>query len=592
MSPQTGEEFIELLLKSKLLNQDQVDLAVKELGLLDMTPAKAAKALIVSRTLTPFQAERLLEGRYRGFFIDRYRVFEILGVGGMGYVYLADDTETKERIVLKVLTERFEADPGMLARFKLEGRAGLKVNHPNVIRSLRLDNTGAVWFLSMEFVKGVSFHELLQMGGPLNWKFACDFFVQAARGLQHVHDQGIIHRDIKPANLIVTKDGNVRLLDFGLCMLTDDKEADEEFSLQMIFGQDRLGTADFIAPEQILNSTQIDKRADIYGLGCTMYFMLTRQLPFPFKKVSEKLRAHRTRTAKPIKEIIPGVPDEVCKIVEKMMSREPQERFESAEAVAAALEPFSEATTINFEFPKILAARVKESKARAKAIEREKKPAASQSSVSGAMFQDSTASSRRMESAVEHMRADSKPAQAYEELIDSFGTPGKSSPSRPKPGQAQSPQAGFPEGTDGVSRLVLEHIDTGELIPLTQDKLLVGRKHSCDITISEPSVSSQHCELTYSDGKWTMTDLGSTNGVAINGVPTRTSPLNPGDKITFGKRMTYRLTTPGGLSSSSPPTTAKLPPDAEPEKGGLPLVPIIAASVAAVALILWWVLSG
>lgn len=576
-SPKTAEDFIELLTKSQLLSQEHIDAAIRQLDLLSKTPSEISKALILAKTITPFQAERLLEGRYRGFFIDCYRVFEVLGVGGMGYVYIAEDQESKKRVVLKVLTERFETDPGMLARFKSEGRAGLKVDHPNVIRTLRLDNTGAVWFLAMDFYKGLSLHELVVLHGPIPWQLTCDYFAQAALGLHHLHENGIIHRDIKPANLLVERDGNVRLLDFGLCMLTDDEEVDEEFSLQMIFGQDRLGTADFIAPEQILNSTQIDARADIYGLGCTMYFILTGKVPFPVAKVSEKLRAHRTGIAKPIDQLVKDIPTQVRAIVEKMMARNPDDRFQTAAEVAAALKPLGLRRPVEFDFPRILAARAREAKKRSKSVDRPQRAASS--SISGGLGAESTASSERIESAVRHNRQDSQPARAYSELIDSF--------SSPELGATKTPDEHAPKAASTADvadeealKLVLEDTSNRTVTRLTKTKMVIGRDMGCDIPVNDRGVSGQHCQLEFRDGQWNATDLDSTNGIMINNAPIKSGVLKVGDRLTVGKRFVYRL--------KDPTARARVIEPPEP-KSEFPTwqVAIGAAVVGIIALIVW-----
>ena len=220
------------------------------------------KSLVTKGLLNRFQAEWLMNGRMDQFMIDQFKVLDILGTGGMGWVYVAEFQETSEKVALKVLTDK--QDKGILARFKLEARAGLKLNHSNIVRTYKISQADDLYYVVMELVEGISVQELLDLRKSILWQQACDIVVQAARGLQHAHDAGLVHRDVKPSNLLIQQDGNVKILDFGLARLDDDED---EFSLAMISGQDCMGTADYMAPEQTIDSYNIDSRADIYSLG-------------------------------------------------------------------------------------------------------------------------------------------------------------------------------------------------------------------------------------------------------------------------------------------------------------------------------------
>ena len=359
-SPEVTNDLLGLLEKSRLLSEDQISDAIDRLELpADIAPAELTEALITAGLLTRFQADRLLEGRHRGFFIGSYRCDHILGTGGMGWLYLATDIDSGNPVAVKMLPKRLEGDPGMVARFELEAKAGLLLNHPNVVRTYEHQRTegvyGDVYYVVMEVVRGISLEELIVRNGPLPWPAACDVIRQTAAGLQHAHDNGTIHRDIKPANLLVDADGHVKIADFGLSKI--EAEADDEFSLQMIFGHDCLGTADYIAPEQTLDSNAVDGRADLYSLGCTFYATLTGKLPFPLKTTKQKLEAQRTRKPRPVGNLVEDLPPEVIAILEKMISKRPETRFQQASDVCRALSGFSKRTPADFSFEEVLVQR-------------------------------------------------------------------------------------------------------------------------------------------------------------------------------------------------------------------------------------------
>jgi serine/threonine-protein kinase len=315
--------------------------------------------------------ERQLPGCDRDNRIGEYVVSEVLGSGGMGWLYKAIDPHGEQPVVLKVLSDKDATDPGLLARFELEARAGVKLNHPHIVRTHKFAESngvfGKVLYVVMEYVEGTNLLEFLERYGKLDWPLACDFMCQAALALQYIHEAGIIHRDVKPSNLLIQNNGHVKLLDFGLAKL---EEHEDEFSLAMIFGQDCLGTADYIAPEQTTNSFDVAPSADIYSLGCTFYVALTARAPFPYKTVSERLEAHRTKKPRPVREIVPAIPKEVVAILDKMMAKDPKQRFQAAAEVVAALKPFAERKPVTFDYQSILATRVAEAYRRMDALKK------------------------------------------------------------------------------------------------------------------------------------------------------------------------------------------------------------------------------
>lgn len=317
------------------------------------------KSLMLQGVLTRFQAQWLLEGKFEEFTIDDYRIIDILGTGGMGWLYVGINETTGEKAAVKVISRHMEND--YLTRFKLEARAGLLLNHSNIVRTIKLGETDEILYVALELVEGISLQELIVRQGSIPWPQACSLIAQAAAGLQHAHEKGMVHRDIKPGNLLVKKNGTVKVLDFGLALMEKDED---EFTLAMISGQGCVGTADYISPEQTIDSFAVGPRADIYSLGCTLYCALTAAVPFPGESVARKLRAHRTKDARPVRQLKPEVPAAVEQIVAKMMARKPDDRFATAADVAKALEPHARRDSAAFDFSEVLAQRSEEARQR------------------------------------------------------------------------------------------------------------------------------------------------------------------------------------------------------------------------------------
>jgi hypothetical protein len=317
------------------------------------------KKLMLQGMLTRFQTQWLLEGNFEDLMIDDYRIIDVLGTGGMGWLHVGVSEKTGEKVAVKVVSRHMEND--YLTRFKLEARAGLLLNHPNIVRTLKLGETDEILYVIMELVEGLSMQELIVRQGPLPWPQACSLVAQAAAGLQHAHEKGMVHRDIKPGNVLVKKNGTVKVLDFGLALMEKDED---EFTLAMISGQGCVGTADYISPEQTIDSFAVGPRADIYSLGCTLYCALTGNVPFPGESVPKKLRAHRTKDARPVRDFKPEIPVEVEKIVTRMMARKPDDRFATASEVAAALQPHARQAPASFDFAEVLTQRSEEARQR------------------------------------------------------------------------------------------------------------------------------------------------------------------------------------------------------------------------------------
>ncbi len=358
----TVDEFLKLLERSRLLSTGEFDATVERLDLEKLaSPEQVSDALVAADVLTRYQVNRLMEGRRRGLFIDDYKILEILGSGGMGYLYTAEELDGGWKVALKVLADRFRYDKGRLTRFQLEAEAGLKLTHPNILRTKAIRRTediyGVIHYMVLELVRGADLRELLEIRRrTLHWRQACDVICQAAAGLSYAHGMGLVHRDIKPENILIRNDGIVKVLDFGLAMIGG---SETEFSLSTILGQNCLGTADYIAPEQSLDSLNVDQRADIYALGCTFHFILTGQVPFPGDSVSEKLKAHRKLRARSVCDLNPKIPERIARIVQKMMAKHPENRFQTADEVQQILSPMAYRRPLDFDFDNLIARRAK-----------------------------------------------------------------------------------------------------------------------------------------------------------------------------------------------------------------------------------------
>ena len=277
---------------------------------------------------------------------SRYKILGLVGQGGMGAVYKAEHRLMERLVALKVISRSFTANPQAVERFRREVKAAAKLSHANIVTAHDAEQAGELHFLVMEFVEGVGLDRLVAKQGVPTVPQACGLIRQAALGLQHAHDKGMVHRDIKPANLMVTRRGQVKILDFGLARLARELVASDAQAMTIDAGAPPssataagmiLGTPDYIAPEQAADSRQADIRADIYSLGCTFYFLLTGQPPFPKGTVMQKLASHMHTAPASVTLKRPEVPAEVATIVERMMAKETADRYQTPGDVAKDL---------------------------------------------------------------------------------------------------------------------------------------------------------------------------------------------------------------------------------------------------------------
>lgn len=334
----TVDSFLDLVRRSGLVERDQLNRALLQLkeegGGEAVTRVDAvAEHLVKAGLLTRWQCEKILEGRHKGFFLGKYKLLDHLGTGGMSSVYLAEHVLMQRRVAIKVLPKNRVEDSSYLQRFHREAQAAAALDHRNIVRAYDVDNDGDVHYLVMEYVEGRDLQVIVKEEGPLDYHVAADYVRQAALGLAHAHEAGLIHRDIKPANLLVDRNNVVKVLDLGLARFTEDDKA----SLTVAYDENVLGTADYLAPEQALDSHGVDARADIYSLGCSMYYLLTGRPPFPEGTLPQRLMMHQKSPPPSIFERRPDAPPDLVEICMKMMAKKPAARFQSAAELADAL---------------------------------------------------------------------------------------------------------------------------------------------------------------------------------------------------------------------------------------------------------------
>jgi serine/threonine protein kinase/biotin carboxyl carrier protein len=296
----------------------------------------------------------------------RYRIVKRLGSGGMGTVYLAEHRLMDRLVALKVIRHDLLGNELLVERFRREVKAAARLAlHPNIVAAYDAEQAGDSHFLVMEFVEGVDLAHLVKRQGPLPFALACQAVKQAAEGLEHAFQRGMVHRDIKPQNLMRTPDGQVKILDFGLARFASEAVSElvpaeretnsgteakaHDSSAPITLTDMVLGTADYIAPEQATSPRSADIRADVYSLGCTLYYLLTGRTPFPEGSLIQKLKAHSEQVPRPLLEFRPDVPTKLARIVDRMMAKERSLRFPRPSDVALALAPFANALAANVD---------------------------------------------------------------------------------------------------------------------------------------------------------------------------------------------------------------------------------------------------
>ncbi len=267
----------------------------------------------------------------------RYEVLSRLGQGTFGVVFLAEDREKSRKVAIKVLRADLAENPEWLKRLDCEVRSAARLDHPNIVAAFGAARFGRLRSIVMEFVDGIDLDQLLRKSGPLPVAVACELARQAALGLQHAYRKDMIHRDIKPSNLMITEQGQLKILDFGLAKDRDFPAAESRCTVTEAF----LGSIDFMAPEQAEDPRTVDIRADIDSLGCSLFALLAGRPPFPLGSEFEKCAAHAHKTPESLRSLRDEVPAALDAVVAKMPAKQPRHRYQSPGEVAEALAPFA-----------------------------------------------------------------------------------------------------------------------------------------------------------------------------------------------------------------------------------------------------------
>jgi serine/threonine protein kinase len=333
--PSTALDLLDLLRRHELVTVAQLDELSRSASDNADDARALARALVGRGWLTSFQANQVILGRAGQLLLGAYLIEERLGAGGMGEVFRARHRKLGRVVAVKVMRKERLDSADAVRRFRHEIEAAARLNHPNIVLAFDADLVEGTHVFVMEYVEGIDLGRLLNQKGPLPVWQACECVRQAALGLQHAHERGLVHRDVKPSNLLLTADGTtIKVLDMGLARLL---RTEEEPGSALTLEGTVMGTVDYMAPEQAEESHTVDIRADVYSLGCTLYHLLTGQAPFPGGSLAQKLRKHQQSEPTPVEQLRPGLPSELPVVLRKMMAKRPEARYQAPSEVATAL---------------------------------------------------------------------------------------------------------------------------------------------------------------------------------------------------------------------------------------------------------------
>jgi serine/threonine protein kinase len=309
--------------------------------------ARALAADLIQRNwVTPYQVNQILLDRGDQLVLGALRLRERLGEGSMGQVFKAWHLRLERDVAVKTIHKNLVARSRAMERFRQEIETASQVHHPNIANVLDAGEIDGRPFLVMDYIEGTNLSQLVKTRGPMPVSVAVECIRQAALGLQHAFERGVVHRDVKPGNLMLQARGPrvadicVKMLDFGLARFDSERQD----APRLTFIGSTLGTVDYMAPEQAESARDADTRADVYGLGCTLYFLLAGRPPFGGVTLADKLGARLTCPPPSVRAVRPEVPEELERVLVRMMARWPDDRYQTPAEVAAALAPFAEDT--------------------------------------------------------------------------------------------------------------------------------------------------------------------------------------------------------------------------------------------------------
>jgi molecular chaperone DnaK len=327
----SAEEFIEGLARSGLMTAEEVHAFQVTLP---PTPEPASVKILATELvrrgkLTKYQAGRIAIGRPQGLVLGKYVIQDKIGEGGMGEVFVAEHRRMKRPVVVKILPESATHSDDSVRRFQREVEAAAQLSHPNIVTAFDADEENGIHFLVMEFVDGQPLGELVARNGVFSIQLAVSCILQAALGLEYAHSKGIIHRDIKPNNLLLDKTGAVKILDMGLARFDDGRAAITITEDEITKQNQIIGTVEYMSPEQVDDSTRVDRRSDIYGLGCTLFRLLADRPPYQGDTIVATLLAHRTEKIPALQDERPETPESLERTFQKMLAKDPEQRYQT-----------------------------------------------------------------------------------------------------------------------------------------------------------------------------------------------------------------------------------------------------------------------
>jgi serine/threonine-protein kinase len=338
-------QFLRGLRASKLLSSEDVDLLEREAP--DARIDDLQQMLLDQGLLTAYQLKRIRDGKPTGLVLGQYRILDELGSGGFGQVYRASHSVLDRVVALKLITREYSQSRLFRDVFRREVAAVTRLNHPNIAATFDANEIDGMLFLAMEYVEGTTLHAYVCDRDPPPIDRAREMMVQLALGLQHAHENGLVHRDIKPANVLVAEPARapgakdpgpvlVKMIDFGLARLSP--KGDQPHGTLLADAGAIVGTPAFMAPEQARNFHEADARSDLYSLGCTFYFLLTGRHPFEGASSRLTLEMHASKAARPLRDLRPEIPPGLAALVNRLMAKDPADRFQTADGLCAALQ--------------------------------------------------------------------------------------------------------------------------------------------------------------------------------------------------------------------------------------------------------------